>query len=46
MTVALWSEAGHELMVTLLSDGTSNRLLHSLRQATDSMQLTREIDCP
>ena len=46
MTVALWSEAGNELMVTLLSDGTSNRLLHSLRQATDSMQLTREIDCP
>ena len=45
MTVALWSEAGNELMVTLLSDGTSNRLLHSLRQATDSMQLTREIDC-
>jgi hypothetical protein len=46
LTAALWTEDGNEVLVTLLSDGTSNRLMHSLRQATDSTQFTREMECP
>jgi hypothetical protein len=46
LVVALWSSGNDEVLVTMLSDGTSNRVMHVLRQASDSMQFTREMDCP
>jgi hypothetical protein len=46
LVVAQWSSGSDEVLVTLLSDVQSNRLLHVLRQSADSLQFSREIDCP